>query len=277
MRLVTQRTAHGTQACRVEGTDLVPLAAGDVGEFLARGPDWRARATVASGPVVRGGLGADLAPVVPRPSKIFCLGLNYRSHIAEMGRDVPTHPTLFAKFARALTGPRDVLVLPRGASSIDWEAELGLVIGRPVRDADLNEAAAAIAGYTIVNDVTARDWQTRTTQWLQGKTFEAMTPVGPALVTPDEVDDARDLVIQCEVDGRVMQEARTSDLLFGPAAIVSYISSIITLDPGDLILTGTPAGVGSGRQPPLFLHPGQVLRTTIEGLGELVNACVAPD
>jgi acylpyruvate hydrolase len=220
---------------------------------------------------------ADLAPVVTRPSKIICLGLNYKAHIEEMQGELPSYPTLFAKFATALTGPRDPIVLPKASKAVDWEAELGFVIGRRVRNASLVEALEAIAGYTIVNDVSMRDWQWRTSEWLQGKTWECCTPVGPALVSPEEVDHAADLLLRCEVDGAVMQEARTSDLLFKPAEIVQYVSEILTLDPGDLISTGTPAGVGAGRQPPVFLRPGNVMRTSIEGLGELVNECVAEE
>ena len=148
-------------------------------------------------------------------------------------------------------------------------------MGTRVRHAAVDEAAAAIAGYTILNDVSVRDWQWRTSQWLQGKTWERTTPVGPALVSPDEVDGAADLLLRCEIDGEVVQEARTEDLLFRPADIVAYLSTILTLEPGDLVSTGTPGGVGAGRQPPVFLEPGQVVRTTIEGLGELVNECVA--
>jgi len=150
-----------------------------------------------------------------------------------------------------------------------------VIIGRPVHRATAQEAAAAIAGYTVVNDVSMRDWQSRTLQWLQGKAFEHTTPAGPYLVTPDEVGNAADLEVRCEVDGKVMQQSRTSDLLFGPADIAAYASQVITLNPGDLIATGTPGGVGNARKPPVYLRPGNVLRTWIEGLGECVNQCVA--
>jgi acylpyruvate hydrolase len=216
----------------------------------------------------------DFAPVVPSPSKIFCVGLNYRGHILEMGRELPAVPTLFAKFAASLIGPRDRLVLPAVSDQVDWEAELAVVVGRPIRRATATEAAAGIAGYTVLNDVSMRDWQWRTSEWLQGKTFEASTPVGPWLTTPDEVGDAADLEVRCEVDGVVMQRARTSDLLFGPADVLAYVSQFITLAPGDIVATGTPAGVGAGRDPKVFLQPGQVLRTVVEGLGECVNECV---
>jgi acylpyruvate hydrolase len=156
----------------------------------------------------------------------------------------------------------------------DWEAELAVVVGRTVRDATPAQAREAIAGYTVLNDVSIRDYQWRTRQWLAGKTFEATTPAGPVLVTPDEVDHARDLRITCEVDGEVMQHSRTSDLVFRPEDIMSYVSEIITLDPGDLIATGTPGGVGAARDPQVFLRAGQTLRTAVEGIGELVNVCV---
>jgi acylpyruvate hydrolase len=270
MRLVTIRTPGGTRAARVDGDHVIELDAPDVAAVLDAGIAATAEAGAAPAPLD----GVDLAPVVPRPSKVFCLGLNYRSHIEEMSAELPDHPTLFAKFAAALIGPRDPIRLPPASKAVDWEAELAFVIGRRVRNASPDEAKAAIGGYTICNDVSMRDWQWRTTQWLQGKTWEGSTPVGPFLVTPDEVEDAADLQLRCEVDGEMVQEARTSDLLFKPADIVSYISTIVTLEPGDLISTGTPGGVGAGRQPPQFLRPGNVVRTSIEGLGELVNECV---
>ena len=269
MRLVTIRTADGTRAARLDGERVVPLDAPDVTAVLEAGT-----ANVAdAGPAVDAA-GVELAPLIPRPSKIICLGLNYRSHIEEMGAELPKHPTLFAKFPGALIGARDPIRLPEASNAVDWEGELAFVIGRRVRDASKDEAADAIAGYTICNDVSMRDWQWRTSEWLQGKTWEGSTPLGPALVSPDEVDHAADLLLRCEVDGELMQEARTSDLLFKPADIVSYVSTIMTLEPGDVFSTGTPSGVGAGMQPPRFLQPGQVVRTHVEGLGELVNECV---
>jgi acylpyruvate hydrolase len=207
---------------------------------------------------------------------VLCVGLNYRAHILETGRELPQYPTLFAKFAQTLLGSHDDLVLPSVSDRVDWEVELGVVIGRPIYRASPDEAAAAIAGFTVTNDVSMRDWQSRTLQWLQGKMFEASTPVGPYLVTGDEIGDAADLEVRCEVDGTVMQQSRTSDLLFGPAEIAAYASQAITLQPGDLLLTGTPGGVGNARKPPVYLQPGQTLRTVVEGVGECVNRCV-PD
>ena len=271
MRLATIRTEYGTTAARLDGDVLVPLEAADVGELLAAGGGGRPREGAAPVPAA----GADFAPVVPRPGKIICVGLNYRAHILETGRELPEYPTLFAKFADTLTGARDDLVLPSVSEKVDWEVELGVIIGRPVYRASVDEAEAGIAGYTVVNDVSMRDWQRRTLQWLQGKMFQRSTPTGPYLVTADEVGTAPDLEVRCEVDDVVMQQSRTSDLLFGAAEIVAYASQAVTLRPGDLIATGTPGGVGNARKPPVYLRPGNVLRTWIEGLGECVNQCVA--
>jgi acylpyruvate hydrolase len=273
MRLATIRTDTGTRAGRVEGETVTLLPFADVGELLATGVDWAQRATD-DGETV--GLdGTDLAPVVPAPEKIICVGLNYRAHAAEANLELPEYPTLFAKFGRSLIGPHDELVLPGNSDKVDWEAELALIIGTPTRHADLEAAEAAIAGYTVLNDVSMRDWQRRTTQFLQGKTFERSTPVGPYLVTGDELENPRRLHMTCTVDEQVMQDAWTDDLVFSAAEIVSYISGIITLAPGDLIATGTPSGVGGARRPPVFLEPGQTMRTKIDGVGELVNRCVA--
>jgi acylpyruvate hydrolase len=273
MRFATIRTGAGTTAARLDGDTLIPLEASDVGELLAAGGPASAatRAGAAGVPVAD----ADFAQVVTNPSKIICVGLNYRTHIIETGRELPQYPTLFAKFAETLMGPNDDLAIPAVSEKVDWEAELGLIIGKPVYRAGPEQAAAAIAGYTVCNDVSMRDWQRRTLQWLAGKMFARSTPAGPYLVTPDEVGDAADLEIGCEVDGTVMQQARTSDLLFKPADIVAYVSQAITLRPGDLLLTGTTGGVGDARKPPVYLEPGQVVRTYIEGVGECVNHCVA--
>lgn len=270
MKFATMTTTDGeTTAVRIEDEMATPLAASDVGALLA---DLAGMNTPPAGEPVD--LDATrLAPVVPRPEKIFCLGLNYLSHIQEMGREPPEHPTLFAKFARALIGPRSPIALPHNAEHIDWEAELAVVVGRPIRHVSADEALDAIAGYTVLNDVTARDWQYRTKQWLQGKTFEGSTPVGPWMVTPEEVDHARDLRVTCAVDGQVMQDARTSDIVFRPEQALSYISQFITLVPGDLVSMGTSGGVGHARTPQAFLEPGQVLTTEIEGIGVLENRC----
>jgi acylpyruvate hydrolase len=278
MRLATIRTASGNRAVRVDGDSAVETGHADVGQLLTE-PSWRALAAAAAGPVHRAGK-LDFAPLIPRPGKIICVGLNYAQHITEMGRDLPQYPTLFAKYAEALVGAHDDIVLPAASTSLDWEAELAVVIGAPVRHAALAAAAAAIAGYSVLNDITARDWQYRTAQWLQGKTFEATTPFGPELVTPDEAeatpgDGSPALDLACEVDGEVVQSANTADLVFSPAATVAYVSTMLTLRPGDVLALGTPGGVGHARTPPRYLQPGQVLTTRIDGLGSCRNPCVA--
>lgn len=273
MKLATIRLADSTRAVRVDDDAAVETGHGDLGELLAES-NWRTTAAAADGE--RHDLSdLDYAPLVPRPEKIFCIGLNYRNHILEMGRDLPEFPTVFAKYARSLVGAYDDVTLPGVSEAVDWEAELGVVIGAPVRHASAEQAAAAIAGYTVVNDVTGRDWQNRTLQWLQGKTFESSTPVGPHLVVAEPGDPAPAARMVCEVDGAVMQETDTGDLVFGPTALVEYLSKIITLMPGDLIATGTPGGVGHARKPPRYLSADQVLTTRIEGIGECRNICRA--
>ncbi|MGW0705863.1 fumarylacetoacetate hydrolase family protein [Streptomyces sp. NPDC002643] len=276
MRLSTVRVADGRQtaAARQEGDELVLLPHSDVGALLATGDDWQERAAAADGerlPLA----GASLAPLVPHPSKIVCLGLNYATHIREMGRPTPAHPTLFAKYDGSLIGAHDEIHMPPVSDDLDWEAELGVVVGRHGRHVPREKALEHVAGYTVANDVTVRDWQHRTREFLSGKTFEATTPVGPVLVTPDELPPgASGLDISCSVDGHTMQKSNTADLLFDVADTIAYISTIITLLPGDLILTGTPGGVGAGRDPKVFLRPGQELVTAVEGIGELRNTVV---
>ncbi|PZS03120.1 MAG: 2-hydroxyhepta-2,4-diene-1,7-dioate isomerase [Pseudonocardiales bacterium] len=271
MRLATLRSGRGTRAVRLEESEAVDLGFADVGELL-RADDWRELAGRVDGPR-RPLEGLDYAPVVPRPEKVICVGLNYRTHILEMGRELPRHPTLFAKYARSLIGAYDDIALPAGSDAIDWEAELGVVVGTELRHADEQQARQAIAGFTVVNDVTARDWQNRTTQWLQGKTFEGTTPVGPWLVTDGADHERPSYQLSCQIDGETVQAADTADLVFGPAALLSYLSTIITLSPGDLIATGTPGGVGHARRPPRYLSDGVVMRTRIEGVGECRNTC----
>ncbi|WP_432483032.1 fumarylacetoacetate hydrolase family protein [Kineococcus esterisolvens] len=272
MRLTTLRLADGsTAAARVDGEELVVIDGfSDVGDLLQRASLDAARS--ASGPR-HAFEGADLAPVVPRPGKIVCVGLNYRTHILEMGRELPAHPTLFAKYPEALVGPTDPVVLPPESDEVDWEGELAVIVGSRVRRARGDAAREAIAGYSLLNDVTMRDYQYRTPQWLQGKTWEASTPFGPVVVTPDEIPEGAQLTTS--VDGEVVQRTPLDDLVFDATALIEYISTIVTLQPGDVIATGTPGGVGHARSPRRYLHPGQMLTTTVDGIGALVNSVVA--
>jgi acylpyruvate hydrolase len=275
MRLLTLRTkngtATGTVAVRQDGDTLTEIDGfADVGELL-RSADWEATAKAANG-ATHPAEGADLAPVVPSPGKIICVGHNYRNHIKEMGREVPEFPTLFAKYAESLIGPNDDLALPQESDAVDWEAELAVVIGKKGRRISESDAGDHIAGYAVLNDVSMRDYQFRTVQWLQGKTWEKSTPFGPALVTKDEFTAGP--LMTSEVDGDIQQSTPTGDLVFTPEFLVSYISTIITLNPGDVIATGTPGGVGHAQDPKRYLQEGQVLVTTIEGLGQLKNRVI---
>ncbi|WP_214369213.1 fumarylacetoacetate hydrolase family protein [Pseudonocardia sp. H11422] len=270
MRLATIRTATGMRSVRVDAQTAVETGESDLRALLARS-DWADHAAQAAGPAHPVD-GLDYAPLVPSPEKIICVGLNYRDHILEMGNEPPAYPTLFAKYAPALVGAYDDIELPTVSEQIDYEAELTVVIGRPVRHADAEEAAAAIAGYTVLNDVSVRDWQNRTKQFLQGKTFEHSTPLGPVLVTPDELP-AGGWEISSTLDGEVMQRSSTAELVFGPVDLVRYLSTILTLNPGDVIATGTPGGVGHARRPPRYLTDGATLVTAIGGIGECRNTC----
>ncbi|WP_155058872.1 fumarylacetoacetate hydrolase family protein [Streptomyces blattellae] len=274
MKLATIRLEGRTAAVRVEGDHLVELGLPDVGTVLAA-PDGLATAATADGPR-HAAVGAEFAALVPRPTKVICVGLNYQKHIKEMGRDLPEFPTLFAKFADVLIGAHDDIQRPAETEQFDWEAELAVVVGRQVRRADEAEAEAAIAGFTVVNDITCRDWQFRTREWLQGKNWESTTPIGPYLVTRDEAGGPRPaLDVRCEVNGRVMQQDNTADLLFDPVDLVRYVSTMIRLNPGDIISTGTPGGVGQARTPQVFLREGDTVVTEIQGLGRLENRVVA--
>lgn len=274
MKLATIRTSSGTHAVRVEEDHLVDLGRADLGELLA-GEDWKTAAGADGEHLPLAG--ADFAPVVTHPGKVICVGLNYRNHILEMGRELPEYPTLFTKYAESLTGAHDPIAKPAETDEFDWEAELAIVIGAPVRRARREQAEAAIAGFATLNDLTCRDWQYRSKQWLQGKAWEGVTPVGPYLVTPDELPGGvrPELEISTVVDGETMQKNNTSELVFDPVHLVEYISTIITLGPGDLIATGTPGGVGHARKPPRYLAPGQHLVTEVAGLGRCENDIVA--
>ena len=206
---------------------------------------------------------------VPDPDKIICIGLNYRSHAAEAGLDPPSAPTFFAKFRNALTPPDGEVTLPAASDKVDYEAEVAFVIGRRCRDIAETDADSHIVGYTLLNDLSARDLQFATPQWMPGKVFDGSAPCGPALVTPDEALAGGKVEISLELNGETMQSAATDDLVFSVAALTSHLSKLMTLEPGDIVSTGTPSGVGSVRQPRVWLQDGDDVRVLSPTLGEL--------
>jgi acylpyruvate hydrolase len=212
-----------------------------------------------------------LCPVVPHPDKIICVGLNYRAHIEETGRDLPTYPVMFTKFASSLIGPRDDILLPTESEQVDYEVELAVVIGRAGRRIPRDRAAEHILGYTVANDVTMRDFQYKTHQWLQGKAWDNSTPLGPYLVPPGEADVALPLNVRTIMGGEKLQDSDTSRLIFDIPTLIATVSEFTTVLPGDLILTGTPGGVGFRREPPLFLRDGDEITVEVDGIGTLTN------
>ena len=213
--------------------------------------------------------------VVPGPEKVICIGLNYRDHAVETNMDIPEVPTVFAKYANSLIGDGEPIIIPQVTEQVDYEAEFAFVIGRRGKYVPESEAMDYVAGYTVFNDVSGRDYQLRTPQWTVGKSFDTFGPIGPALVTADEVPDPHALDIRLSIDGEIMQDSNTRELIFSVPYLVSYLSQVMTLKPGDVIATGTPAGVGLAHQPPRWLRPGETVRVEIEGLGVLENPVVA--
>ena len=210
-----------------------------------------------------------------RPGKIVCIGLNYRDHAAEARLEIPSVPTVFSKFSTAVIGPGEAIVLPRNSTKPDYEAEFAVVIGRRARHVSEAEWRSCVFGYTILNDVSARDFQMATSQWMIGKTFDTFAPFGPAIVTADEISDPHNLRISLAINGETLQDSNTSNLIFGVPKLIAYLTSVFTLEPGDIISTGTPAGVGFARKPPRWLVAGDQVSVKIDGLGELVNPVVA--
>lgn len=260
MRYATVHTDSGLTGARVDGERTVLLDVPDA--LAARLAGESARETGESAT-------ADTHFVCTSPTTqhILCIGLNYRTHIEQLGRPMPDYPAVFAKFPSTLTGPRDRIALPMISERVQGEVELTVVIGEPARRLATEQAATVIAGYTIANDVSLRDWQHRTGEALQGKVADRTTPIGPFLVTPDEADDAMGLELTLTVDDVTWQKGNTSDMLFRPAALVAYCSTFLTLQPGDLILTGTPGTTSAAAD----LSAGSVMTTSIEGLGAAVN------
>jgi 2,4-didehydro-3-deoxy-L-rhamnonate hydrolase len=208
---------------------------------------------------------------IDRPGKIVCVGLNYRDHAAESNLDLPSRPLLFAKWQTSLTGPGDPIVLPDVTTQVDFEAELGVVIGTRARNVAADDALGVVGGYICVNDVSARDVQMGDGQWTRGKSFDTFCPVGPAIVPAAEIADPQALGIRCLVNGVTMQDSTTAEMVFSVAEIIAFVSEAITLEPGDLIATGTPAGVGMARTPAVFLADGDVVTVEIDGVGTLTN------
>lgn len=264
MRLVSYEGGFG----RVEGDRILPMGR-DLRTYLAGAPAATEREPLPLGDTPL------LAPV-PQPGKVVCVGLNYHDHARETGNPVPDEPVLFAKFANSVVGDHAHVAIPRCAEKVDYEAELGVVIGRRASQVPTGVARSRIAGYLPVNDLSARDLQWRLGQWTRGKAIDGFLPTGPWLVTPDDVGDPHDLPVRTRVNGELRQDSSTSQMIFGVAQLVSSISETITLEPGDLIATGTPPGVGAAADPPRFLAPGDVVEVEIGGLGTLTTHLVGP-
>ena len=284
MRLATILTDRGPRACGESDGNLVDLNDADpslpttVKGLLALDREGIGRASAALRP---GRSRYDPAKVtwlapVPDPAKIVCLGLNYRDHATESGMAPPVEPILFSKYATTLIGHGAPIILPPSSTEVDYEAELVVVIGRGGRAIPRARAMEHVGGYAAGHDVSARDWQLGKPgkQWMAGKTFDTFAPVGPWLVTADEVPDPQALGIRLRLNGKTMQDSRTDQLIFPVDEIVSYLSNIFTLEPGDLIFTGTPPGVGMAQEPPIWLQPGDIVEVEIDGLGTLRNPVI---
>ncbi len=216
-----------------------------------------------------------LAPV-PRPGKLICIGLNYRDHAAESNMAIPERPVVFSKFATAVIAPGEAVVLPGTSKQVDYEAELAVVIGRRAKSVGANRALEYVLGYTAFNDVSARDFQFADGQWQRGKSCDTFAPMGPTIVTADVIPNPHKLAIKLRLNGRTMQDSNTDNLIFGIPQLISFLSETITLEPGDVIATGTPSGVGFARKPPVFLKDGDQMEVEIEGLGILNSPVEAP-
>ncbi|HZS51025.1 MAG TPA: fumarylacetoacetate hydrolase family protein [Bryobacterales bacterium] len=275
MRLVTYSAGGRTRAGMIGNGNVIDLGYGDIVSFLADGERARERAMQLS----ESSDAATVLPLhavqihapIPRPPKFLLIGLNYRDHAIESGMKIPDVPTVFAKYSNAVIGPGEAIELPAISQQVDYEAELAFVIGKRGRNIPADRWREYVFGYTIVNDVSARDVQMATSQWTMGKTFDTFGPMGPELVSADEIADPHNLRISCEVNGRVLQDSSTSQLIFRIPDLVAYISQVLTFEPGDVVSTGTPPGVGFARKPPVFLQAGDEVVVKVEGLGELRN------
>jgi len=285
MRLVTCRSPSGDAVAVLDGDDvialreLVPEAPGEMLGVIAAGEPLRARLAAAlpsaPGAARRPLGGVELRAPIPRPGKILCLGLNYAAHAKEGGNEVPEHPTVFVRVTTSLVAPGAPVVRPRVSEQPDYEVELVIVIGARCQDVAEDQALAHVFGYTNMNDVSVRDYQRRTSQWTLGKNFDGSGPMGPAIVTADELPaGARGLGIRTRLNGELLQDGNTADMVFPVPRIVALLSQVMTLEPGDVIATGTPSGVGHARRPPLWMKPGDVVTCEIDGIGTLSNPIV---
>ncbi len=282
MRFVTYSSAEGPRVAAVHQGQYVDLNKADahfpssLKALLAQGPEAlkMAASVVERAP---GFLpkGVKLLAPIPDPQKVLCVGLNYADHARESGMQPPAEPVYFNKFPTAVAAHEQTVMLPKVSTQVDYEAELVVVIGRGGRNIAEADALKHVAGYCVGNDVSARDWQLEKPgkQWLLGKSFDTFAPFGPEFVTADEVGDAGNLRIQLRLNGQTMQDSSTSQFIFGVPKLIAYVSQVCTLEPGDVIFTGTPPGVGMARKPPVFLKPGDVMEVEIEKLGVLKNTC----
>ncbi len=283
MKLVTFTHAHRRRIGAVDNETVVDLAAAAphlpqtmVG-FLRGGADAMAdvKRAVASGRNRLPLAGVRLEAPVPRPGKVLAIGMNYGDHVRETGRAAPEHQVWFAKQATCIIGPNDAIQIPTVSDKVDYEAELVVVIGRRCRHVPRARSFEVVAGYCCGNDVSVRDWQARSPTLMMGKGFDTHGPTGPWIVTPDEVANVQALGVRCVLNGQVMQNASTAEMIFDIGAQIEHLTAAFTLEPGDLIFTGTPAGVGNWRDPPVRLKPGDRVRVEIDGIGALENVCEA--
>lgn len=281
MRLATFTHDGSTRLGLADGHEIVDLAAAAPGlpremiEFLEAGTEAMETARAA----IAGGARIALADVrleapIARPPKFMAVGLNYADHVAESGMDTPEHPTIFNKQSTCVTGPSDPVHVPKASHVLDYEGELGIVIGRRGRHVSRDDAVDYIAGYIIVNDVTVRDWQFRTPTWTMGKSFDTHGPIGPWIVTTDEIVDPHQLALRTYVNEELRQESNTKQLIFDCFFLVEHFSTAFTLEPGDIIATGTPGGVGILSKPPQILKAGDVVRIEIDGIGQIENPII---
>jgi acylpyruvate hydrolase len=272
MRIASVSHAGSPLLVRVEGDHATPLA-GATELDRHTSAEWLASAQPAGDPLPVAAL--RFRPLVPRPGKVICIGLNYVAHIQETKREESDYPVLFPKFGSSLAGAYDELPLPPESEAVDYEGELAVVIGAVARRVPRERALDHVAGLAVANDVTMRDYQYKTHQWMQGKAWDAVTPLGPELVTLDEAGDGTGLTLRTTLNGDVVQESSTDLMIFDIPTLIATISEFTTLEPGDVILTGTPSGVGFRREPPLLLSDGDVLITEVDGVGRLENRMVS--